>query len=95
MHLRALLDLPTPELKTAAPSVMVNLIGIEHNNQWLDLPFSQLHWYGKEVRTGRKVGHINLTHPDKTELIQLLEQLRPNLTEDFHSGLDWVIGKLK
>ena len=95
LHLRALLDLPTPELKTAAPSVMVNLIGIEHNNQWLDLPFSQLHWYGKEVRTGRKVGHINLTHPDKTELIQLLEQLRPNLTEDFHSGLDWVIGKLK
>ncbi|HGO5822637.1 TPA: 5-(carboxyamino)imidazole ribonucleotide synthase [Mannheimia haemolytica] len=95
LHLRALLDLPTPELKQIAPSVMVNLIGIEHNNQWLNLPFSQLHWYGKEVRAGRKVGHINLTHPNKNRLIELLEQLRPSLTEDFDSGLDWAINKLK
>ncbi|WGE70006.1 5-(carboxyamino)imidazole ribonucleotide synthase [Actinobacillus equuli subsp. haemolyticus] len=95
LHLRALLDLPTPQLKQIAPSVMVNLIGIEHNNAWLEVPFSQLHWYGKEVRAGRKVGHINLTHPDKNELIRLLEQLRPHLTDDFHSGLDWAINKLK
>ncbi|HDL5699645.1 TPA: 5-(carboxyamino)imidazole ribonucleotide synthase [Mannheimia haemolytica] len=95
LHLRALLDLPTPALNQIAPSVMVNLIGIEHNKQWLSLPFSQLHWYGKEVRAGRKVGHINLTHPNKNRLIELLEQLRPTLTEAFHSGLDWAINKLK
>lgn len=95
LHLRALLDLPTPALNQIAPSVMVNLIGIEHNKQWLSLPFSQLHWYGKEVRAGRKVGHINLTHPNKNRLIELLEQLRTTLTEDFHSGLDWAINKLK
>lgn len=95
LHLRALLDLPTPELKQIAPSVMVNLIGIEHRNQWLNLPFSQLHWYGKDVRAGRKVGHINLTHPDKNELINLLEQLKPTLTDDFYSGLDWTIEKLR
>ncbi|WGE76198.1 5-(carboxyamino)imidazole ribonucleotide synthase [Actinobacillus equuli] len=95
LHLRALLDLPTPQLKQIAPSVMVNLIGIEHNNAWAEVPFSQLHWYGKEVRAGRKVGHINLCHPEQTQLIQLLEQLRPHLTDDFHSGLDWAINKLK
>ena len=95
LHLRALLDLPTPKLEPIAPSVMVNLIGIEHNNAWLNVPFSQLHWYGKEVRAGRKVGHINLTHPSNTQLIALLEQLRPHLTEDFHSGLNWAIEKLK
>ncbi|ABY69220.1 5-(carboxyamino)imidazole ribonucleotide synthase [Actinobacillus pleuropneumoniae] len=95
LHLRALLDLPTPQLKQIAPSVMVNLIGIEHNNAWLEVPFSQLHWYGKEVRAGRKVGHINLCHPEQAQLIQLLEQLRPYLTDDFHSGLDWAINKLK
>ncbi|SUT96977.1 phosphoribosylaminoimidazole carboxylase ATPase subunit [Actinobacillus lignieresii] len=95
LHLRALLDLPTPQLKQIAPSVMVNLIGIEHNNAWLEVPFSQLHWYGKEVRAGRKVGHINLCHPEQAQLIQLLEQLRPHLTNDFHSGLDWAINKLK
>ena len=95
LHLRALLDLPTPKLEPIAPSVMVNLIGIEHNNAWLNVPFSQLHWYGKEVRAGRKVGHINLTHPSNTQLIALLEKLRPHLTEDFHSGLNWAIEKLK
>ncbi|WGE80015.1 5-(carboxyamino)imidazole ribonucleotide synthase [Actinobacillus equuli] len=95
LHLRALLDLPTPQLKQIAPSVMVNLIGIEHNNAWLEVPFSQLHWYGKEVRAARKVGHINLCHPEQAQLIQLLEQLRPHLTDDFHSGLDWAINKLK
>ncbi|AFU18889.1 5-(carboxyamino)imidazole ribonucleotide synthase [Actinobacillus suis] len=95
LHLRALLDLPTPQLKQIAPSVMVNLIGIEHNNAWLEVPFSQLHWYGKEVRAGRKVGHINLCHPEQAQLVQLLEQLHPHLTDDFHSGLDWAINKLK
>ncbi|MDD7545897.1 5-(carboxyamino)imidazole ribonucleotide synthase [Actinobacillus porcinus] len=95
LHLRALLDLPTPELQVFAPSVMVNLIGTEHNAQWLNTPFSQLHWYGKEVRPGRKVGHINLTHTDKVVLIAQLNKLRNELPEDYQSGLDWAIEKLK
>lgn len=94
LHLRALLDLPTPDLKPIAPSVMVNLIGIEHQKAWLNTPFSQLHWYGKEVRAGRKVGHLNLCHPDKKQLAQLLDQLKPSLTEDFYSGLEWAKAKL-
>lgn len=95
LHLRALLDLPTSELNLIAPSVMVNLIGTEHNQSWLDTPFSQLHWYGKEVRPGRKVGHINLTHPDKKILIASLEKLWKELPLDYHSGLNWVLEKLK
>ena len=39
LHLRALLDLPTPSLQPIAPSVMVNLIGTEHNPQWLNNAF--------------------------------------------------------
>ena len=74
---------------------MVNLIGTEHNAQWLNTPFAQLHWYGKEVRPGRKVGHINLTHPDKTILIRLLEKLRGELPDDYQSGLNWAIEQLK
>lgn len=95
LHLRALLDLPTPELQVFAPSVMVNLIGTQHNAQWLNTPFSQVHWYGKEVRPGRKVGHINLTHPDKSVLITQLNKLRHELPEDYQSGLNWAIEKLK
>lgn len=94
LHLRALLDLPTPTLQIFMPSVMVNLIGITHNPNWLNTPFSQLHWYGKEVRAGRKLGHINLSHPDKNQLITQLEKLRNELPEDYYSGLDWAIAKL-
>lgn len=94
LHLRALLDLPTAKLTPIAPSVMVNLIGIAHNLNWLNVPFSQLHWYGKAVRAGRKVGHINLCHPNTAELLQSLQQLEPNLTEDFKSGLEWAKNKL-
>ncbi|KAE9535373.1 5-(carboxyamino)imidazole ribonucleotide synthase [Ursidibacter arcticus] len=94
LHLRALLDLPTPVLTPIAPSVMINLIGIEHNNEWLNVPFSQLHWYGKEVRAGRKVGHINLCHTDKTQLAHYLKEFKPLLTDDFQSGLEWALGKL-
>ena len=95
LHLRALLDLPTPELQTFAPSVMVNLIGTNHNPKWLNTLFAQLHWYGKEVRAGRKVGHINLSHPNKAVIIQQLEKLRTELPEDYQSGLNWAIEKLK
>ncbi|HBO38073.1 MAG TPA: 5-(carboxyamino)imidazole ribonucleotide synthase, partial [Pasteurellaceae bacterium] len=93
--LRALLDLPTPPLHTFSSSVMINLIGTEHNPLWLNTPFSQLHWYGKDVRPGRKVGHINLTHTDKSVLIKQLEKLRTELPEDYQSGLNWAIEKLK
>ncbi|MCK3656968.1 5-(carboxyamino)imidazole ribonucleotide synthase [Pasteurellaceae bacterium Macca] len=94
LHLRALLDLPTPPLNPIAPSVMVNLIGIEHHNEWLNLPFSQLHWYGKEVRAGRKLGHINISHPDIQVITEILNSLKPHLSDDFHSGLTWAIEKL-
>ncbi|KAE9539293.1 5-(carboxyamino)imidazole ribonucleotide synthase [Ursidibacter maritimus] len=95
LHLRALLDLPTPVLTPIAPSAMINLIGIEHNNEWLSVPFSQLHWYGKEVRAGRKVGHINLCHTDKTQLAHYLKEFKPLLTDDFQSGLEWALGKIE
>lgn len=95
LHLRALLDLPTPTLSINAPSVMVNLIGTHHHPQWLNIPFSQLHWYGKEVRPGRKVGHINLSHSDKTVIAQSLTQLRQFLPEDYQSGVEWALENLK
>lgn len=94
LHLRALLDIPTPNLTPIAPCVMINLIGIEHNPQWLAQSFSQLHWYGKEVRTGRKVGHINLCHPNKAKLAELVQHFSPLLTADFQSGLAWATEKL-
>src|SRR5690606_15042651 len=66
LHLRATAAFPlgSPQIKGA--SVMVNLVGVERNDQWLAVPGTELVWYGKEVLPGRKVGHINVTHPDIT-----------------------------
>nr|WP_235961236.1 5-(carboxyamino)imidazole ribonucleotide synthase [Spirabiliibacterium mucosae] len=95
LHLRALLDLPTPALALTMPSVMVNLIGSEHNAEWLRVPHSQLHWYGKAVRPGRKLGHINIAHPDKSAVITALEALSPLLEANYQSGLAWAIENLR
>ncbi|VTM52314.1 phosphoribosylaminoimidazole carboxylase ATPase subunit [Klebsiella pneumoniae] len=56
-----------------SPSVMINLIGTDLNYDWLKLPLVHLHWYDKEVRPGRKVGHLNLTDSDTDRLSATLE----------------------
>ena len=68
LHLRAILGLPLPQPVVSTPSVMVNLIGTAVNEQWLSLPLVHLHWYEKEVRPGRKVGHLNLNDPSAADL---------------------------
>lgn len=69
-HLRAVLDLPLGDPSPTAPwSVMVNVLGGSRAN--LTSALSQLpdagariHLYGKGVRPGRKVGHVNLSGTD-------------------------------
>ncbi|WJV61455.1 5-(carboxyamino)imidazole ribonucleotide synthase [Pectobacteriaceae bacterium C52] len=90
LHLRAILDLPLPLPVITAPSVMVNLIGTAVNTDWLALPLVHLHWYEKEVRPGRKVGHLNLNHPDSAQLCQTLQLLAPLLPEEYQPGLQWA-----
>ncbi|MEI7375213.1 5-(carboxyamino)imidazole ribonucleotide synthase [Dickeya chrysanthemi] len=94
LHLRAILDLPLPSPVVATASVMVNLIGTDVNIDWLTLPLVHLHWYEKEVRPGRKVGHLNLTHPDNAQLSQTLNALTPLLPDAYHSGLAWAQQRL-
>ncbi|QKJ86244.1 N5-carboxyaminoimidazole ribonucleotide synthase [Paramixta manurensis] len=94
LHLRAVLDLPLPQPVVSAPSVMVNLIGTAVNLAWLQEPLVHLHWYEKEVRAGRKVGHLNLNHPDPTALAAALQGLTPRLPPEYASGIAWAVGKL-
>ena len=77
-----------------APSVMVNLIGTAVNLDWLQQPLVHLHWYDKEVRPGRKVGHLNLTDSDQPRLQAALEALIPQLPEAYASGIAWAVEKL-
>lgn len=68
-HLRAVLDLPLGDASALAEvSVMKNYLGGEHDDIFgvYPLAFSaepraKIHFYGKEPRPGRKIGHVNVT----------------------------------
>ena len=94
MHLRAILGLPLPKPVVSTPSVMVNLIGTDVATQWLSLPLVNLHWYEKEVRPGRKVGHLNLNDASASLLKDNLTALIPMLPQEYASGIEWAIEKL-
>lgn len=94
LHLRAIVDLPMPQPVVNSPSVMINLIGTDLNYDWLKLPLVHLHWYDKEVREGRKVGHLNLNDSDTDRLSATLEAIVPLLPADYASGIAWAQSKL-
>lgn len=94
LHLRAILNLPMPTPEVFSPAVMVNLIGTDVNQEWLNLPLVHLHWYEKEVRPVRKVGHLNLTHSDVHQLENTLDNLIPMLPNEYKSGIEWAKTKL-
>ena len=58
-HLRAIFGLPLGSTAARGSSVMLNLIGgAPEPADLLALPGAHLHLYGKEPRTGRKLGHV-------------------------------------
>ncbi len=74
-HLRAVLDLPLGDPRpTAAWTVMANVLGgdlPEHEELYPAYrhvmardPGAKVHVYGKGVRPGRKIGHVNVSGPD-------------------------------
>jgi 5-(carboxyamino)imidazole ribonucleotide synthase len=75
-HLRAILDLPLGSTATTAPyTVMGNVLGGDKTDMfrpYLHLmartPALKFHQYGKEVRPGRKIGHLTLTGENLLEL---------------------------
>ncbi|PKH21414.1 5-(carboxyamino)imidazole ribonucleotide synthase [Enterobacterales bacterium CwR94] len=95
LHLRAILGLALPKPVVSTPAVMVNLIGTDVNLDWLQQPLVHLHWYEKEVRPGRKVGHLNLADVSNDALIQALHQLVPLLPADYASGIQWATAHLQ
>ncbi|XNM64159.1 hypothetical protein ACLK2H_03070 [Escherichia coli] len=68
-------------------------IGTDLNYDWLKLPLVHLHWYDKDVREGRKVGHLNLNDSDTGRLAATLEALVPLLPAEYASGVIWAQSK--
>lgn len=75
-HLRAILGLPLGSTIPRGQTVMLNLIGQRPDfARVLEIPGAHLHWYSKEVRPGRKVGHVTLRADTPQELEARLVRL--------------------
>ncbi len=60
-HLRAVCDLPLGSTKLIRETSMINVLGENTLPQaLLAMDGVHIHWYGKEKRAGRKMGHINV-----------------------------------
>ena len=72
-HIRAVLDLPLGSTEPCAQhSVMVNLLGVDDQNDFIRAydqaltahPAAKVHTYGKGPRAGRKMGHVTVVSDD-------------------------------
>jgi 5-(carboxyamino)imidazole ribonucleotide synthase len=77
-HLRAVLDYPMGSTSLTAPAVvMANVLGGEPGGISLDErlhhlfatdPGARVHLYGKQIRPGRKIGHVTVLGDDMTSV---------------------------
>jgi 5-(carboxyamino)imidazole ribonucleotide synthase len=89
-HLRAVLDLPLGDTSPRAPwTVMGNVLGGDHPQLYPTYrhllardPGLKIHLYGKGVRPGRKIGHVNVSGPDLDDL-----RARASHASDFLQGV--------
>ena len=89
-HLRAVLDLPLGDPSVRAPrAVMVNIIGgtvgglySAYRHVFARDAELKVHLYGKQVRPGRKVGHVTLLGEDADALLT-----RGRHAADYFSGV--------
>ena len=76
-HLRAVLDLPLGDPRAVAPyAVMVNILGGDVDDLYSAYrhvlardPGLKVHLYGKEVRAGRKLGHVTVIGDNYDQLL--------------------------
>ncbi len=88
-HLRAILDLPLGDPAMVAPiAVMGNILGGEKTDMYrpyLHLmarnPNLKFHQYKKEIRKGRKIGHVTVIGENLLELTEIIAHAR-----DYMSG---------
>lgn len=89
-HLRAVLDLPLGDTSPRAPwTVMGNVLGGDYGELYPAYrhlmardPGLKIHLYGKGVRPGRTIGHVNVSGADLDDL-----RSRANHASDFLQGV--------
>ena len=78
MHIRGICGWPLADVKLLSPAVMVNILGQHHEKcrqLILEKPSWQFHDYGKkEVKTGRKMGHITILTENIEDTLKEIQQ---------------------
>ena len=92
LHLRAVCALPLPQPQQNGCSMMINLLGLSYDPAWISDGASQLHWYGKSLQPGRKMGHVNFCHPDAAQLAAWLTALE--LPATYQGAREWALARL-
>ncbi|MFJ4011787.1 5-(carboxyamino)imidazole ribonucleotide synthase [Streptomyces sp. NPDC090026] len=92
-HVRAVLDLPLGDPRSRAPwTVMCNVLGGDYPDMYQGYlhcmardPQLKIHMYGKDVKPGRKVGHVNTFGDDLDDVLErarhAADYLRGTITE--------------
>ncbi|MGW7591748.1 5-(carboxyamino)imidazole ribonucleotide synthase [Streptomyces rubiginosohelvolus] len=92
-HVRAVLDLPLGDPRPRAPwTVMCNVLGGDYPDMYQGYlhcmardPALKIHMYGKDVKPGRKVGHVNTYGDDLADVRErarhAADYLRGTITE--------------
>ncbi|MFM2477076.1 5-(carboxyamino)imidazole ribonucleotide synthase [Celerinatantimonas sp. MCCC 1A17872] len=87
-HLRAVANLPLGDTELRTPTAMINILGQDEVAPAIySAPGTRVHWYGKDKRPGRKMGHINVSADDATQLIARIKDIAKLLPSDQFPGL--------
>ncbi|MEZ9229458.1 5-(carboxyamino)imidazole ribonucleotide synthase [Vibrio amylolyticus] len=87
-HLRAVCGLPLGCTKLVRPTAMINILGQDIvPESLLSTEGCHVHWYGKEKREGRKMGHINVCAATSEALQQTLSSLAEVLDKEAYPAI--------
>ncbi|MBQ4836504.1 5-(carboxyamino)imidazole ribonucleotide synthase [Pseudoalteromonas luteoviolacea] len=87
-HMRAITGLPIGSTQLVRPTAMVNVLGQPSIPQAvLSVADCTSHWYGKEAKPGRKMGHINVSAANLHQLGERLAELAEMLPEEDYPGV--------
>ncbi|CAH6823734.1 N5-carboxyaminoimidazole ribonucleotide synthase [Vibrio chagasii] len=95
-HLRAVCGMPLGSTKLIRPTAMINILG---EDTLPDAILAQcgchVHWYGKEKRAGRKMGHINVSADYNAELQRTLCSLADILDKKAYPAIHEFAEQMK
>lgn len=93
-HIRSVCGLPLGSTELARPTAMINILGEDTLPQAiLGMDGVNLHWYGKEKRAGRKMGHINVSGKDQAQLSHRLLTIAQLLPSESFADIKSYIAK--